>query len=236
MPKGMKPSSIRAVFFDAVGTLIHPEPPAPTVYAQVGRRFGSRLPLEIIRDRFLAAFQHEEHADRVNDYRTSEKREIERWRYIVSFVLDDVTDREACFEELFAHFARPSSWRCDTDAAGTLHELAARGYRLGLASNYDKRLRSVIAGLPALIPLGELVISSEVGWRKPAPAFFNAVMRAVAMPAEQILFVGDDLANDYKGARAAGIQAVHLDPRKLGTPDDGVARLNRLEQILDFKS
>ncbi|HEY1861150.1 MAG TPA: HAD family hydrolase, partial [Gemmataceae bacterium] len=177
MPNGMKPESFRAVFFDAVGTLIHPEPPAPAVYAQVGRRFGSRLSLEIIRDRFLAAFQREELADRANEYRTSEEREVERWRNIVYSVLNDVTDREACFAELFAHFAHPEFWRCDADAEVTLCELAARGYQLGLASNYDTRLRSVVAGLPALNPLSDLVISSEVGWRKPAPAVYAQVGR-----------------------------------------------------------
>src|ERR1700693_3322915 len=33
--------AIRAVAFDAVGTLIHPDPPAGEVYAAVGPRFGS---------------------------------------------------------------------------------------------------------------------------------------------------------------------------------------------------
>jgi putative hydrolase of the HAD superfamily len=235
MPNGMKPdanppsNSIRAVFFDAVGTLIHPDPPAPIVYAEVGRRFGSKLSPHAIRELFHAAFQREELADRANEYRTSEEREVERWRHIVYSALDDITDREACFAELFAHFAHPESWHCDADAEGTLRELAARGYKLGLASNYDKRLRSVVAGLPALRPLGGLVISSEVGWRKPAPAFFEALMRAVAMPAEQILFVGDDLANDYEGARAARMRALLYDAAaRTALHRDRVLRLGEL--------
>jgi putative hydrolase of the HAD superfamily len=233
MPNGMKRDSIRAVFFDAVGTLIHPQPPAPAVYEHVGRRLGSRLSLEIIHDRFLAAFEQDELADRANDFRTSEEREVERWRHIVYSVLDDATDREACFAELFAHFARPESWRCDAGAASTLHELAARGYSLGLASNYDKRLRSVVAGLAALKPLGDLIISSEVGWRKPAPAFFDALMRAVTMPAEQILFVGDDVVNDYEGARAAGMQAVLYDsPSPTTIMPNLVSRLGELLEYL----
>ena len=39
----MSAGAIRAVFFDAVGTLIHPEPAAATVYARIGQRFGTRL-------------------------------------------------------------------------------------------------------------------------------------------------------------------------------------------------
>src|SRR4051794_29016008 len=37
------PPQIRAVVFDAVGTLIHPEPSAAAVYTAFGRQFGSCL-------------------------------------------------------------------------------------------------------------------------------------------------------------------------------------------------
>src|SRR5207302_1039003 len=54
----MRPfAEVRAVFFDAVGTLIHPEPPAGAVYAEVGRRHGSRLTAAEIARRFAAAFR-----------------------------------------------------------------------------------------------------------------------------------------------------------------------------------
>ena len=72
----------------------------------------------------------------------------DRWRDIVASVLDDVTDPEGCFEELYRHFARPEAWTCDPQAAPVLEQLAARGLVLGLASNYDHRLRPVAAGKP----------------------------------------------------------------------------------------
>src|SRR5262249_5574805 len=155
----------------AVGTLIHPDPPAQLVYSQVGRRFGSRLPAAAIEQRFAAAFQREEALDRQQGLRTSEERERDRWRRIVAAVLDDVADGESCFRELYRHFSCPGAWRVEAGAVGVVEELARRGHTLGLASNYDHRLRSVVAGLPALRGLHHLVISSEVGWRKPAPQF-----------------------------------------------------------------
>ncbi len=204
---------IRAIVFDAVGTLIHPEPPAPVVYAEVGQRFGSRLAPSAIALRFASAFRQQEDIDRELGLRTSEAREVQRWQQVVAQVLDDVTDWEGCFRELFEHFSRPQAWRCDPDAAATIAELANQGYVLGMASNYDRRLRSVAAGLAELEPLRHLVISSEVGWRKPAAEFFRAVCQAVAVPAGNVLYVGDDPVNDYEGARAAGLQAVLLEPQ-----------------------
>ncbi len=202
-----------AVFFDAVGTLIHPEPPAPAVYAAVARRYGSRLEAEVISGRFRAAFRRQEEIDRLAGWRTDERREYARWRAIVAETLADVDDLGACFQALHAHFARPNAWRVHPEAGPTLLTLAERGCHVGLASNFDGRLRGVTAGLPELRPVRSLVISSEVGWRKPAAAFFDEVKRRAGLPSERIVFVGDDVSNDYEGARAAGLGAVLFDPR-----------------------
>ena len=145
--------------------------------------------------------------------RPAKRGEVERWQHIVAGALDDVAEKNRCFEELFQHFSRPEAWLCEADAATTIEALAQQGYALGMASNYDRRLRSVVAGLPALRPLHHLLISSEIGWRKPAAQFFSALCRAFDLPAEAILYVGDDPANDYEGARAAGLHAVLFDPQ-----------------------
>jgi putative hydrolase of the HAD superfamily len=222
---------VRAVVFDAVGTVIHPEPPAPVLYAEVGRRFGSKRTESEIRTRFIAAFARQEAIDYTNGLRTSEAREVERWRRIVDQVFDDLHDTDACFRELFEHFSQPQAWRCDADVVETAAALAERGYALGLASNYDHRLVSVVAGFSVLRGMQHVIISSEVGWRKPAPQFFLALCQALGVPAEEILYVGDDPANDYEGARKAGLRAVLFDPK--GKHLDGApARIKALRELL----
>lgn len=196
------------VFFDAVGTLIHPDPPAPMVYAAAGRRFGSPRDEATIAARFRAAFRRQEELDRVGNLRTGEEREVARWRAIVGEVLDDISDAETCFQELYAHFAQLSAWGCHPESAAVLAALAERGHVLGIASNFDHRLRGLVENMPALQPVRYLVISSEIGWRKPAPEFFAAMCRQAGSPPEQVLYVGDDLVNDYQGARTAGMRTV----------------------------
>ncbi|HWG41759.1 MAG TPA: HAD-IA family hydrolase [Gemmataceae bacterium] len=219
------------VFFDAVGTLLHPEPSAPAVYATMGRRFGSRLDESILIARFRAAFRRQEEADYVHDLRTSEEREFVRWHAIVGEVLDDVMDPDACFHELYAHFARPDAWRCTPEAAEVLETLAARGHVLGIASNFDSRLRGLVESFPALRPVRHLVISSEIGWRKPAASFFVAMCRQAGTSAEEVLYVGDDPVNDYEGARAAGLRTALLDPHhRAAVPAQ--ARLTSLTDLI----
>jgi putative hydrolase of the HAD superfamily len=203
-------SGVRAIAFDAVGTLIVPDPPVAAVYHTTGRRYGSRLPQAEIGLRFGAAFRAEEDSDRATGWRTDPVREAERWQRIVGMVLDDVTDREACFQDLWHHFASPTSWRCLLDAGAVLAELSRRGFAVGLASNFDGRLRAVAAGLPELRPIGPVIVSAEVGWRKPAKEFFDAVVQAFDCAPNEVLLIGDDYQNDYVGAKAAGLRAVLL--------------------------
>lgn len=203
----------RAVFFDAVGTLIHPRPSAPTVYAAVAQRHGLALTPADVRERFIAAYQKEEAADVASNWATSEARERERWHTIVCETLVGVTDAEACYRELFDHFARPEAWALDPDAGALLSALRAQGLVLGMGSNYDERLWSVLAGFSELSALkGRVLVSSEVGVRKPGAGFFTEVARAAGCAPGEVLFVGDDIDNDYTGATAAGLRAVLLDP------------------------
>jgi putative hydrolase of the HAD superfamily len=99
---------------------------------------------------------------------------------------------------------------------------------LGLASNFDSRLHNVAAGRAELARLGPIVVSAEVGWRKPAPQFFAAAVAAFGSSPRELLFVGDDYENDYAGATAAGLRAVYV-----GAPRSGVVSVPNLSQLLN---
>jgi putative hydrolase of the HAD superfamily len=226
------PDTLRAVFFDAVGTLLFPEPSALGVYAETALRYGLALTPAQVRERFLAAYQREEERDAAAGWATSEERERQRWHRIVIATLAGVPDPEACYRHLFNHFAEPGAWRVAPGARTVLTALHARGLALGLGSNYDARLWSVLAGFPELALLGDRVlISAAIGVRKPGARFFREMSRAAGCDVPEVLFVGDDVANDYEGARAAGMSAVLLDPqgRHPTVPD----RITALTELLE---
>ncbi len=224
------PPGVKAVFFDAVGTLIHPMPSAGEVYAQVGRDFNSRLGADEVRRRFGAAFAEQEARDARVGHRTSESRELGRWREIVAAVLDDVPDRKGCFEALYEHFARPASWRVEAGAGRLLRGLTEGGYKVGVASNFDHRLRSVLVGLGEIPAPEHLLISSEVGWKKPSVEFFGLLCADADLTPSEILFIGDDEENDFAGAREVGMHALLFDPTgRLRFPsEDRIASLGDL--------
>jgi putative hydrolase of the HAD superfamily len=211
---------IQGIVFDAVGTLIDPSPPVAVVYAEAARRQGVEVGLDTIKSRFHQHFRHDEVDEARGPLVTDEAIERRRWRRIVGSVLPEVPDPDRAFRELWDHFGRPEAWRCFPDVAPALRALRGRGLRIGIASNFDARLRAVAAGLPALSGCAESpVISSEVGFRKPHPDFYRVACAALGLPPECVLCVGDDPENDVRGPRRAGLRGLLLDRHGL-RPDD----------------
>lgn len=212
--------------FDAVGTLIYPEPSVSKVYWSVGRQFGSQQTLDQVRAGFQQAFQELAGGAR-GDYSTSETEEKERWRQIVCQVLFDVKDIDACFADLHAHFGKPSAWRTFPDVAETLQHLDAQGIKVLVASNFDERLHPICDELPDLRLLRERVVSASIGWHKPSPHFYTHLINIAGCPADQILMVGDDLENDVVAAQVSGLQAVWIN-REGGASELAISDLRQL--------
>jgi FMN phosphatase YigB (HAD superfamily) len=62
---------------------------------------------------------------------------------------------------------------------------------------------------PVLGHFREMFLSSTIGLRKPDAAAYDHVVKAIGVPAPRIVFF-DDLAANVEGARAAGLNAVHV--------------------------
>jgi len=205
-------NGIKGVVLDAVGTLIEPVPSVTHVYARVAARQGVVLDLKEIRGRFGRHFRDDETNESRGPMITDETIERARWRRIVGNVLPEVPEPSRAFEELWEHFGRAEAWRCYPDVAPALKLMLDAGLHVRIGSNFDCRLRTVVAGLPELSPLAEgLIISSEVGFRKPHPGFYEATCRNLGLPATEILFLGDDPENDVDGPKRAGLRSALID-------------------------
>lgn len=100
-----------------------------------------------------------------------------------------------------------------------LHQLRKR-YRVFLFSNtnslhlqsFQKTFREV-HGIPMDSLFEKAWYSHVINQRKPDVAAFDFVVRESGLDAASTLFIDDALVN-VEGARAAGLQAVHLEPGK----------------------
>jgi len=87
-----------------------------------------------------------------------------------------------------------------------------KGYRMGLLSNFDysPAAMGVIDGFGIGEYLDSVIISADVGWRKPKREIFELAARGVGVPEGEIVFVGDNFDADIVGAKGAGMDAAWL--------------------------
>jgi putative hydrolase of the HAD superfamily len=224
---------IKAILFDAVGTLIYPEPSVGEAYAAIGAKHGSTLKPDEIENRFPRAFRRQEEQDARNGYRTSEARELERWQTIVAEVFRDQPEPLAPFQELWDHFAKPEAWRCYPDAQ-EIWEFCYHDVELCLASNFDTRLHRVAPGVKGLWVGHWRYSSADLGWMKPASGFFHTVCNKMTVEPQETLYVGDDLECDYFASQKAGLQAILVDRKQKHYEINCVANLSELVTIKVF--
>lgn len=204
---------IRAVFFDAGATLIHPDPPVEEVYAREfsdGRVRFSAEELSLALTRAWEEVHSEENPDRYGGVRG----ESGFWRTLLGRVrsrLDGGQVSAETFGRLAAHFGNPRSWLIYEDVPETLETLERMGLLLAVVSNWDSQLPRLLEGLGLFARFRAVSVSAIEETGKPAPEIFLRTCARLAVAPEEALHVGDSLAEDYEGARAAGLQSLLLD-------------------------
>lgn len=222
-------ASIRAVTFDAGGTLLAPHPSVGEVYAEVLRAFDLERDASSLESSFRAAFTAVSKNAAVLD---PEEREKDFWRQVVRRTILDNPIPEAVFPDVFATmweaFSHGTRWRVFDGSHQLLQSLRDRGYQLGILSNWDRRLHSVLkeTGLAGLFET--VVISADVGIEKPDTGIFRAAETLLGQPAAACLHVGDSRHHDLAGARGAGWTAL------LVRNDDGPVDLPSIGNLADL--
>jgi putative hydrolase of the HAD superfamily len=231
--------TIKAVFFDAAGTLIKPAKRVGESYAAIAAKHGKNVLASDIAERFRVCFDL---APRLAFPGVTEPNlsalERDWWKQLVGRVFEPWSPFErfdAYFAELFAYFAEPGAWSLYPEVPETLSVLKERGLILGVISNFDSRLVRVLNGLGAASSFEEIFVSSRVGYAKPDPRIFHAALNRHGLKPENAIHVGDSETNDLRGASNAGLRGVLID-RDNGTSPvdrDRVTSLKAIVSMLD---
>ena len=208
-------SRLRAVTFDAAGTLFALAEPVGVTYAEFAA--AHRLPLDPtgLEARLRAALADAPPlAFGTRDETARALLERRWWRRLVRRVFGDAARHpafEACFRRLYAHYAEPRAWRVFPEVLPALGALRARHLRLAVVSNFDSRLPVLLAALGLEGPFDAVLFSSAIGSAKPAPGIFRAAVTALGVLPGATLHAGDDPSADVAGALAAGLGAALVD-------------------------
>ena len=208
---------LQAVLLDAAGTLIQTAEPVGETYARVAEAYGARISAWRLGEAFgraMAAAPPMAFPEASRD--EMETLEREWWRDLVrvTFLSADSAvrpnDMAACFETLFAHFAKPEAWQLREGALAALEALRARGLRLAVVSNFDQRLPGLLLGLGIASHFECVVLPGDCGFAKPDREIFDAALTQLGVAAGDAVFAGDDPDQDLAGARGAGLRAIDV--------------------------
>lgn len=204
--------SLPLISFDAAGTLIQVREPVGKTYAQFASRHGIVVEEAVLKQAFRSVWGGL-NVPLWPEGQCSPDDDRSWWRGLVGEVFGHAADSpvadeklDPLFDELYAHFARPEAWMVFDDVLPALTDLSY-DHRLCVLSNFDRRLRSVLAGHGLDGFFEHIILSSEVGASKPHPRMFDAALHLMNADAATSWHVGDDLRCDVQGAESCGWRA-----------------------------
>jgi putative hydrolase of the HAD superfamily len=188
----------RAVFVDALGTLVELEPPWIHLAAALGIEPDERL---------VAAVRTEMGYYREHAHEGADAPSLADLRSRCAALLSRELDREIGVATMMSAIR----FRAYPDAEVALAELRSRGLSVACVSNWDVSLPGVLTGVGLAEALDGVVTSAAAGARKPDPAIFAPALALAGCRPEEALHVGDSPEEDVAGAAAAGIPHLLLD-------------------------
>jgi putative hydrolase of the HAD superfamily len=208
---------IKAIFFDALGTLFCLTKTVGDHYAAVGAQIGLKLDADKLDRAFVSAGNHMPKRPATDGPRENDDKHW--WRELVDLVLDQAApslskfDRDNFFEIAYDHFGEPDVWELYPEVPGVLEQLQQR-FQLAVISNFDGRLRFILQHLGISRFFTHIFISSEIGADKPDPEIFRRALKLIDLKSNEVLHVGDDPQRDWEAASAAGLSIFRLDRPK----------------------
>lgn len=161
-----------------------------------------------------------------HDLRSRMLSELEVW--------SDLPSRQQFLDHWFSWF--PSHPVPMSGVIHTLSKLKSIGFKLGVVSNGKgevQRTKLSALGIESLFDC--IVVSGDIGVRKPSPEIFMAALNELACEPQEAIFVGDHPQNDYMGSLNVGMTPIWLSGfhewPKGGEPPVQVA--DSLESVLE---
>ncbi len=208
---------IKAILFDAAGTLFYLTKTVGDHYAYVSREIGLDLDARQLDRAFHTAWQQMPRRPAIDGPRENDDKGW--WHELVGRVFDQVApslsklDRDNFFEIAYEHFAEAGVWKLYPEVLDALEQLRER-FQLAVISNFDGRLRLILQNLGISKYFAHVFISSELGADKPDLEIFHRALKLMQLNANEVLHVGDDPERDWKAAKEAGLLVFQLDRPK----------------------
>ena len=206
---------IKAVFFDLYQTLVCYEPPREEIQSKVLKDFGIELKPEALLRPIVVAdeFIYQEHSHLSIGKRSDQEKKA-LWGQYQAMVLKEA-GIEPSKELIGSILGRMQQIKFNMvlfdDVLSALTELRDKGLILGLISNVDNDISSLLHKL-GLTPMLQVIVTSlDSGYSKPQPEIFKEAVKKACVQSQEAMYVGDQYQIDVIGASRAGMRGILLD-------------------------
>jgi len=228
---------IKAVFFDLYYTLIRYEPPREELEAKALKDLGIEVSPEALRLPLIAAdeFIYQEIARTPLSQRSAEDKMALYVQY--QKILLKEAGVEASEQLILSLLGKMQKFDMNLvlfdDVMPALTDLKSRELILGLISNIDRDITSLLKelGLPSLLQV--IVTSQDAGFNKPQPEIFQEGLKQAGVQASEAMYVGDQYQIDVIGAEKAGLKGVLLDRYGLYKEVADCPRVQSLTELVE---
>ena len=227
---------IKAVFFDWMNTLIHPEPDRHEIYCQACRELGVELaPHKVIRGIYTADTQLPA-AIPVRWREGEDEEPFIRYQEILLAEAGVKLPREMILKILkrTMQLYREATLVLFNDVLSTLKTLKQRGLILGLLTAASKDANLLCSRLGLAPYLDFVVTTEEVGANKPESPIFLAALERAGVDASEAVYVGDQYETDVFGARGVGIKPILIDRYDLMPEVKDCLRIHNLTELAQY--
>ncbi|XP_076012815.1 haloacid dehalogenase-like hydrolase domain-containing protein 3 [Genypterus blacodes] len=228
---------LRWVLWDVKDTLLKVRASVGEQYCREAERMGLDLNHTEVNTAFLKAYRH--FSSQFPNYGVSQGLDGQAWwKGVVWDTLFQCRVQDPALLNTLAHklyhnFSSADNWEIFPDAERTLRSCSSLGLKLGVVSNFDRRLEGILHACGLLSHFSFLVTSEEVGKAKPDPFIFEQALQKCGVPAASVAHIGDHYINDYVASRSAGINGFLLDRQNIHKQPDVPPehRLNSLDEL-----
>ncbi|XP_043836285.1 haloacid dehalogenase-like hydrolase domain-containing protein 3 [Dromiciops gliroides] len=125
---------------------------------------------------------------------------------------------EPIANKLYKDFSSAENWQMLEGAESTLQQCRERGLRLGVVSNFDRRLEDILAQCGLRKHFDFILTSEAAGCAKPDPKIFQQALQLADIEPSQAAHIGDHYLNDYQAPRKVGMHSFLLMSTKTQDP------------------
>ncbi|KAH7108119.1 HAD hydrolase subfamily IA REG-2-like protein [Auriculariales sp. MPI-PUGE-AT-0066] len=207
--------NVRLVLFDAMHTLVRPAAPVGETYGTAFTRHGLGL---FNSTQVENAFKLSIDRVKQNQPLLREADTTQWWQLVIRMTaVESGADSSRVakvipklYEELVTAFRDRNAYEVYDDVKSTLKALKELNLRLGVVTNSDSRIRSVLQDVQIADYLDPIVVSQEEGIEKPDTGIWTRALERAGVDAASTLHVGDSEERDFNGALRAGLHALLL--------------------------